>query len=287
MASTKHHIRNPLEWGVDQFSAAQHSLDGAGTAAAAKPEEVPAIQHISIADLREALVKGIDDFGAKRTDIMFMCLVYPVIGLVLARAASGDMLPLVFPLISGFALVGPVAGLGLYEISRRREAGSEVTWFDVFRVAQSPRFGAIVVLAGALFALFAIWLAAAYVIHAVTLGPEPPASIAGFFNEVLTTPAGWAMIVIGVGVGFLFAVIVLMIGVFSFPLLLDRNVGLLDAVTASVQAVIVNPVPMAAWGGVVAGSLVLGALPALLGLVFVLPILGHATWHLYRRVMPR
>lgn len=286
MATTKHHIRNPLEWGVDQFSAAEHS-DDASSAAESGPAGVPAIQQITTADLREALVKGIEDFGAKRTDIMFMCLVYPVIGLVLARAASGEMLPLVFPLISGFALIGPVAGLGLYEISRRREAGHEVSWFDVFRVARSPRFGSIVVLAGALFSLFAIWLAAAYAIHAVTLGPEPPASIAAFLNTVLTTPAGWAMIVIGIGVGFLFAVTVLMIGVFSFPLLLDRNVGLLDAVTTSVQAVIVNPVPMAAWGGVVAGSLVLGALPALLGLVFVLPILGHATWHLYRRVMPR
>lgn len=286
MATAKHHIRNPLEWGVDQLSPGEHA-DEAGNAAAAAAEGVPAIQHIAIADLREALVKGIEDFGAKRTDIMFLCLVYPIVGLVLARAASGDMLPLVFPLISGFALVGPVAGLGLYEISRRREAGMEVTWLDVFRVAQSPRFGSIVVLSGALFTLFAAWLATAYAIFLVTLGPEPPASIAGFLNAVLTTPAGWAMIVIGCSVGFLFAVIVLMIGVFSFPLLLDRNVGVLDAVTTSVQAVIVNPVPMAAWGAVVAGSLVVGALPALLGLVFVLPILGHATWHLYRRVMPR
>lgn len=286
MAITKHHIRNPLEWGVDQFSAGEHAEDAAN-AAAAGYDEIPAIREITIADLRDALRKGIDDFGAKRTDIMFLCLVYPVIGLILARAASGDMLPLVFPLLSGFALVGPVAGLGLYEISRRREAGLEVTWFDVFRVARSPRFGSIAVLATVLFGMFAAWLAAAYAIFAVTLGPESPTSVGAFVVDVLLTPAGWAMIVLGCGVGFLFAVTVLMIGVVSFPLLLDRNVGVLDAVTTSVRAVIMNPVPMAAWGLIVAGGLVIGALPALLGLIVVLPTLGHATWHLYRKVLPR
>jgi uncharacterized membrane protein len=282
----KHHIRNPLEWGVDQFAATgdpQH----APVAAEAGYDAIPEIRRIEVADLWDALVKGFEDFGARRTDIMFLCLIYPVIGLILARAASGDMVPLVFPLLSGFALVGPVAGLGLYEISRRREAGLDVSWFDVFRVAQSPRFGAIAVLAVALFAVFAVWLGAAYAIYAATLGPEPPTSIGGFLLDVTTTGAGWTMIVVGMGVGFVFAVLALAVGVVSFPLLLDRNVGLLDAVTTSVRAVIENPGPMAAWGLIVAGGLVIGALPALIGLIIVLPTLGHATWHLYRKVVPR
>jgi uncharacterized membrane protein len=103
---------------------------------------------------------------------------------------------------------------------------------------------------------------------------------------VLTTRAGWTMIVVGVGVGFLFALAVLAISVVSFPLLLDRDVGLRKAVTTSVRAVLTNPGPMAAWGLIVAGGLVLGSIPVLLGLIIVMPVLGHATWHLYRKVVP-
>ena len=104
---------------------------------------------------------------------------------------------------------------------------------------------------------------------------------------MFTTGAGWALIVVGIGVGFLFAVLVLTISVVSFPMLLDRDVGLFTAVATSVLAVVTNPVPMAVWGLIVAGGLVLGSLPALLGLIVVMPVLGHATWHLYRKVVPR
>ena len=136
-----------------------------------------------------------------------------------------------------------------------------------------------------LFGIFALWLAAAYAIFYLTLGPEQPASITEFASDVFSTSAGWWMIVIGVGIGFLFAVLVLTISVISFPLLLDRDVGLYRAVTTSVRAVAKNPATMAAWGLIVAGSLAIGSLPAFIGLVIVMPILGHATWHLYRKVV--
>jgi uncharacterized membrane protein len=219
---------------------------------------------------------------------MFLCITYPLAGLVLAWLAFDyDMLPLIFPLASGFALIGPVAAVGLYEISRRREQGVDITWADAFGVVRAPAFGAVVVLGLLLLAIFLLWLAAAYAIYLVTLGPEPPASIGSFVRDVFTTSAGWALIVVGVAVGFLFALLVLTISVVSFPLLLDRNVGLYTAVATSVRAVVANPVPMAAWGLIVAGGLVLGSIPVFLGLVIVMPILGHATWHLYRKVVPR
>jgi uncharacterized membrane protein len=285
------HIRNPVEWSLDQLKntdlavvRASHSLRHHGEA----PSSLPAVRRIEVADLRDVLAKGLDDFAAYRTDVIFICIIYPLAGLVLARLAAGyDMLPLVFPLASGFALLGPIAAVGLYEMSRRREQGADITWLDAFGVVRAPAFGAILALGLILLAIFLFWLAAAYGIYAGTLGPAPPASVGSFVRDVFTTGAGWAMIVAGNAVGFLFAVLVLTISVVSFPLLLDRDEGLYTAVATSILAVVRNPVPMAAWGLIVVGGLVLGSLPALLGLVVVMPVLGHATWHLYRKLVPR
>ena len=280
-------IRNPIEWGMDQLRQANEAAGALGrqerTDADSQP---PAIRRIAVSDLWDALAQGVKDFTACRTDVVFLSVIYPVIGLVLARLAFGeDMLPLLFPLASGFALIGPIAGIGLYEMSRRREQGAEISFADAFGVLRAPALGEIVVLGLMLLAIFLFWLVAAEAIYRVTLGPEAPASIASFARDVLTTGPGWAMIGIGIAAGFLFAVLVLSISVVSFPLLLDRAVGLDSAVATSVRAVRANPGVMALWGIIVAGGLVLGSLPLLLGLVIVMPVLGHATWHLYRKIV--
>lgn len=280
-------IRNPIEWAVDELKLAVEALRVTGHAVrgteASGDSPLPVIRRIEIADLTGVLARGLQDFGAYRTDVIFICIIYPVVGLVLARFAFHyDMLPLLFPLAAGFALLGPVAAVGLYEMSRRREQGINATWADAFGTIRSPSFGAIVVLGLLLLAIFVLWLVAAQVIYSITLGPEPPTSISTFVRDVFTTGAGWAMIIVGVGVGFLFAVVVLSISVVSFPMLLDRDVGVRTAVSTSLRAVVANPVPMAAWGLIVAGGLVIGSIPLLLGLIIVLPVLGHATWHLYR-----
>jgi uncharacterized membrane protein len=288
--ASQDHIRNPIEWGWDQITLAALTLGSLGRSLRGSEESrnapLPAVYRIKVTDLRDAVVRGLDDFGAYRTDVIFLCLIYPLVGISLALLTFGyETLPLLFPLASGFALVGPVAAVGLYEMSRRREQGIPITWADAFGAISSPAFGAILVLGLVLLAIFLLWLLAANVIYELTLGPEPPVSIAAFVRDVFTTRAGWAMIAVGVGVGLLFALLVLAISVVSCPLLLDRDVGLRTALLTSIRAVTANPGPMAVWGLIVAGGLLIGSIPAFLGLIIVMPVLGHATWHLYRKVV--
>ena len=289
--ASQEHIRNPVEWGWDQIRLVALTVGSLGRSLRGSQESrnipLSAVRQIRAADLRDVLVRGLDDFEAYRTDVIFICLIYPIVGVVLVWLTFGyELLPLLFPLASGFALVGPVAAVGLYEMSRRREQGTRITWADALGVIRSPSFGAILVLGLVLLAIFLLWLFAAYEIYQLTLGPEPPVSITTFARDVFTTSAGWTMIVVGVGVGFLFALLVLAISVVSFPLLLDRDVGLPTAVWMSIRVVAANPVVMAVWGLIVAAGLVIGSIPAFLGLIIVMPVLGHATWHLYRKVVP-
>ena len=246
----------------------------------------PAVRKIGLADLRDALKRGIADFLAMPTHAVFLCLIYPIVGVILARLTLGyDLLPLLFPLAAGFALVGPFAALGFYELSRRREQGLPVSWQDAFDVLHSPSRDAIAALALLLLVIFAIWIAVAQAIYIAYFGYAPAASIPHFATQVFTTPAGWMLIIVGNLVGFLFAVLVLTISVVSFPLLLDRDVGAVEAVLTSVRVVAANPMIMAVWGLIVAALLVVGALPLFFGLAVVVPVLGHSTWHLYRKVV--
>src|SRR6478672_8456374 len=144
-------IKNPVEYTGSKIASAAHGLATTYRSLQHIQDTIhspaPAVRTVSFADLHAALRQGADDFGAYRSDVIFLGAVYAVVGVVLARLAFGlDLLPLVFPLASGFALIGPFAAVGLNEMSRRREAGMAITWADAFGVFRSPSFGAIVML---------------------------------------------------------------------------------------------------------------------------------------------
>ncbi len=253
---------------------------------ATSPSSALSIRRITPADLAQALASGWHDFTAMPSHAVFLCVIYPLLGLWLVSLSAGySMLPLAFPLAAGFALIGPFAAVGLYELSRRREAGLDTNSTHALDVLHSPSLGAILALGLLLMAIFLVWLAVAEAIYVANFGYAAPASILQFVKDVFTTPAGWTLIVVGTGVGFLFAVAALTIGAISFPLLLDRDVGAAVALLTSIRVVVANPLTMALWGFIVAALLVLGSLPFFLGLTVVMPVLGHATWHLYRRAV--
>ncbi len=246
----------------------------------------PVVRRIGMADLKTALVKGYADFADTPTQLIFLGLIYPLIGLLAATAASGgELLPLLYPIVAGLSLMGPVAAVGIYELSRRRERGYVVSWVNAFDVLRSRSIGSIVALGLLLCLIFVSWLFAAQAIYRMTMGGELPASIGDFVHRVFNTREGWSLILWGNAVGFLFAVAVLTLTVVSFPLLLDRDVGVRVAIRTSIRAVLTNPAPMAVWGLIVAAALFVGCLPLFVGLAVAMPVLGHSTWHLYRQVV--
>jgi uncharacterized membrane protein len=244
------------------------------------------VRKVGPADIREALTKGLDDFWAMPSHIVFLGLFYPIAGLcIFALTSDQNALPLIFPLMSGFALIGPFAAIGLYEVSRRRELGLDASWQHAFAVLRSPSIPSILALGLLLMVIFIVWLATAQLLYQWLFGPTAPDSYLRFLTEVLTTSKGLTLILLGNALGFVFAVLVLSISVISFPLLLDRDVGVAVALETSFRAVLANPVTMTLWGLIIAAALAIGTLALFAGLAIIVPVLGHATWHFYRRVI--
>ena len=241
---------------------------------------------IGVEDLRFALAKGVEDFLAMPTHVLFVIVIYPIAGVIIAAVTFElDLIPLLFPLASGFALIGPFAAIGLYELSRRREAGLDTSWAHAYEPLKARSAGSIAVVGLVLMTIFLAWLVIAMGLYWALYGTQKQDSIFAFAEEVLTTERGWALIVLGNLVGFAFSLIALAVSVVSIPMLVDRNVDALTAIETSLAVVRSNPRTMLLWGFIVAGLLVMGMLPLFVGLAVVMPILGHATWHLYRRAV--
>jgi len=252
---------------------------------AASPAQ-PVVRTIGPGDVRDAIVKGIADFEAMPTHVVFLCLIYPIAMLVVARIYAGyDVLPLVFPLLTGYTLIGPLVAIGMYELSRRRERGLDTSRKHAFDVIRFASIGAIARLSVLLMAIYFAWIGTAWALYRLNFGDAVPESILAFTLQIVTTPAGWALVFVGCGAGFIFATATFALSVVSFPMLVDRDIDVVTAVRTSVRAVAANPITMGIWAFIVASGLVIGSLPFFVGLAVVLPVLGHATWHLYRKVV--
>uniref|UniRef100_UPI0035CC8FDF DUF2189 domain-containing protein n=1 Tax=uncultured Sphingomonas sp. TaxID=158754 RepID=UPI0035CC8FDF len=258
------------------------------TATSAPATDLPEIRRIAASDLNWALAEGWKDFTAKRGDLIFLGLLYPVICFVaVALAFSEPLLPLLFPLVAGLSIAGPAVASGFYELARRREEGRDSSWWHFLDPLNGRGRAPLAVLTLGIAVLFVAWLGVAYAIYDATFGATAPMHASDVVGRLFTTPAGWQLIVLGNLAGGVFAVITLVVAVVSFPMVVDQPVDAVTAVRTSLKAARENPREVFGWGVRVAGLLLLGLIPAAIGLAVVLPWLGYSTWHLYTRLVVR
>jgi uncharacterized membrane protein len=245
----------------------------------------PVVRRIGAADIAEALGQGLRDFQAAPLYGLAFGALYAGggIAIMLSLTAFG-MIYLAYPLAAGFALLGPFVAIGLYEVSRRREAGEKPSLRGIWSMVQSR--GELGWMAFVTLFIFVIWMYQVRLLVALLLGLHASfSSLHEFITVVLTTNEGLLFLAIGNAVGAALSLILFSLTVVSFPLLLDRDVDFVTAMVTSVRAVVMSPVPMIAWAAIIVVLLIVSALPYFLGLLVTLPVLGHATWHLYRRIV--
>ena len=254
---------------------------------AAKRSDIP-VRTITSADVKAALSEGWADFMEMRGDLLFVGLIYVLVGIVAATAiVGGPLLPLLFPILTGVGLLGPVGAIGFYEMARRRERGLHSNWQHFLDVRKRPGADDIAAVAGLLVGIFVAWLFVASGLYIALFGWWEPPSVGAFLSRVFMTTEGWALILIGNAIGLAFSALVLGISVVSMPMLVDCNISAAQAVSTSWRAAKANPGVLFRWGLIVAGLLVLGSIPLFVGLAAVLPWLGYATWHLYTKLVDR
>ena len=245
----------------------------------------PVVRRIAPADIAEALGQGLRDFQAVPLYGLAFGAFYAAggIAIVLCLTRFG-LVYLAYPLAAGFALIGPFVAIGLYEVSRRREAGLPVSLGAIWATVRTR--GEIGWMAFVTLFVFVVWMYQVRLLIALLLGLHASfGSLHEFITVVLTTNEGLLFLAIGNAVGAALSLILFSLTVVSFPLLLDRDVDFVTAMITSVRSVVTSPLPMIGWAALIVILLAVSAMPYFLGLVVTLPVLGHTTWHLYRRII--
>jgi len=245
----------------------------------------PVVRRITSAGIAEALGQGLRDFQAMPLYGLLFGALYAGGGMVILLCLTAfGMVYLAYPLAAGFALIGPFVAIGLYEVSRRREAGQPTSIAGVWSTITSR--GEIGWMAFVTLFFFVIWMYQVRLLIALLLGLNASfSSFREFITLVLTTNEGLLFLAIGNLEGAALSLILFALTVVSFPLLLDRDVDFVTAMVTSVRAVVTSPLPMIGWAIVVVVLLIVSSIPYFLGLIVTVPVLGHATWHLYRRIV--
>lgn len=249
--------------------------------------KLPTVAQISIGDLKAALSAGWRDFARAPGFGFILSLVYVLAGwgMVWITLVTGQTFWLVLAAF-GFPLIGPFAAVGLYEVSRTLEReGHKPGWTEVLDVIWRQRDRQIPSICAIMVFIFLVWFFIAHMIFALFMGLAVMTNISSSL-EVFLTPNGIAMIVIGSLVGSALAYLIYAITLVGLPILLDREIDFVTAMITSVQSVVRNPGVLLAWGVFIAVLLFVAMLPGFLGLVIVLPVLGHTSWHLYRKLLP-
>lgn len=245
----------------------------------------PVVRRITVADVAEALSRGLRDFQAAPLYGLGFGAIYALGGIIITLSVTAfGMVYLTYPLAAGFALIGPFVAVGLYEVSRRREAGERLSLRAIWSTVRGR--GEVGWMAFVTLFVFIVWMYQVRLLIALILGLNASfGSLSEFLTVLLTTNEGLLFLAIGNCVGAALALVLFSLTVVSFPLLLERDVDFVTAMVTSVRAVVTSPGPMIGWAAVIVLLLAVSALPYFLGLLVTLPVLGHATWHLYRRIV--
>jgi len=262
------------------------SLQGNEAAKSVEPAREPIVRAIDLSDINEAWADGLSDFRAAPIYGLAFGGFYAAGGIVIVLSITALGLGyLAYPLAAGFALIGPFAAVGLYEVSRRREAGMPLTWPAVLSAIFEQRHRQLAWMGFVTLFFFVVWMYLVQLLVALFLGTRSYATLHEFLIALTTTPQGLLFLFLGHAVGALLAVTLFAVTFVSFPLLLDRDVDFVTAMITSVRAVTTSPLAAIGWAVTVVVLLILASLPFFLGLVIVLPILGHTTWQLYRKIV--
>lgn len=252
------------------------------------PEQpaMPEVNTVTADDIKASLKAGFADFLARPLMSGFFGLFYAVFGILLVWCLVWlGMIWMIIPAIVGFPLVAPFAAAGLYEMSRRLQTGESFGWSDILTVMANQRKRELGWMAFVTLFIFWVWMYQVRLWLAIILQNASFSDFDGFLNTVFFTTEGWTFLAVGTFVGAALSAVLFAVTVVAMPLLLDRETNFVSAMLTSIRVVTENPVVMLSWAAIISVTMLLSLIPAFLGLIFTLPILGHTTWHLYQRAV--